>query len=68
MLKFSQIKQLIFTSLLIDTTSCLYSQGNEKMEIMKPYLLIVKDKSEYSGSPFVNISYLKFLRISKMLC
>ena len=24
--------------------------------------------SEKSGSPFVNISYLKFLRISKMLC
>lgn len=39
----------------------IFSEKNTKS-------ILLNVDSEKSGSPFVNISYLKFLRISKMLC
>jgi len=73
MVKLSQIKKSIFHSLIINNFKRLFNYENEILGRKYPYLsylLLLKNQSlsEYTGSVFINFAYLKFLRISKMLC
>jgi len=70
MVKLSQIKKSILHSLIINNFKRLFNYENEISCRKYLYLLLLKNQylSEHAGSVFVKIAYLKFLRISKMLC